>query len=365
MTLNGTISFVGRNKLHLIFGVVYFVMSIYAMLHFLHGSNLGDKYYRTSYNAMMKGTAWKPFVYRVFIPRMTVFIDDLTPKYVRQNIGDGFKEWLNNNKTIHKYLPGLKTVYKDSVYKRLVTTVLIYICLWGYIIAMYLLAKHLFAQQQAMWYFAPIFGMFAITSFSWQWIYIYDIPLLFFSTACYLCIARRNLSLYIALFAFACLNKETAVFLTLFFMFWFYKRIPARQYIMLLLLQCAIFIVIRGAIYDAFSSNPGPFLENNTFRILTRDILGKSKYFQLIGISVIMFMLTFNWKNKPDFLKVGLWLIPPYYLAYVLYGYPGEYRVFFDIMPLLLMLVTHTLVVGTGIYQSPVFIQSMKKDNAE
>ena len=43
------------------------------------------------------------------------------------------------------------------------------------------------------------------------------------------------------------------------------------------------------------------------------------------------------------------------YATYFWYGFPGEYRVFFDLFPLLTLLITNTLIEGTGISKAAIF----------
>ena len=159
MALTGIGQFLTKHRLLIIFGAVYVVMSAYVMLHFLHSSRLGDTYDRMEFAAMVSGTAWKPFAYRVLIPRTTLLIADVTPKPWQKSIGNNFKGWLESSKFTKRALPWLAPLYEQDTYLRLVASLLVYGCLWGYIVAMYWLAKHLFPAEQAIHYFAPIFGM--------------------------------------------------------------------------------------------------------------------------------------------------------------------------------------------------------------
>lgn len=359
--MDRAVAFFYRHKLLIVFGAVYFLFSIYVMLHLLYNSHLGDVFYRTRFDAMLAGTAWKPFVYRILIPKLTVAISNATPFEWQEFIGMAFRSFLADTPFVERVLPWLKELYLDNTYPRMVASLLIYASLWGYIVALYLLSKQLFPKEYAITLFAPVFGMLVLPAFSWQWSYIYDIPVLFLSTACFYAMITRSFNLYIVFFFLACLNKESALFIIGFFALWFYKRIDGKQYAMLMLLQCFIYLCIRLLLFYLFMQNVGFHLEDNLYKVITRDLLSRSQYFRAIAICMMFFILTFRWQAKPAFLKKGLWVLSYMYIAYVLYGYPGEYRVFFDIMPLLVLLATHTLISGTDISKSPVFSREKER----
>ena len=356
---NALFSFLYRHRLSLIFVAIYAFLSVYVMLHFLHNSRLGDEYYRMRFERMIEGTAWKPFTYRILIPKLTVLITDMTPASLQERVTQQFDQALQESYLVRDRFPWLYAVYKNLTYERLVTTVLVYMCLWGYILALYHFARVLFPNESAIHYFAPIFGLFIPPSFSWPFAYIYDIPVLFLSTACYWCMVRQRFATYLIFFTLACVNKESSVFIGIVFFLWFCRRMDKRQFFILLFSQILIYTVIRLNLYLLFMENRGPFLEENFVKLMKNDIFMKSKYFQIVAISVMFFMLTFDWKKKPLFLKQSLWVLIPFYAAYVLHGRAQEYRVFFDVMPLLTMLLTHTLISSTGISKSPVFAHDL------
>lgn len=357
-----------RYRLHLIFGLIYVVLSAYSMLYFLHGSNLGDVFYRTQFEATYEGTAWKPFVYRVLIPKATWLIVETTPASWQESINRALYDIKFNPafSGIRNSLPWLADVYPDPqrIYPRAVMTLLIYGCLWGYIWAIYRLAQAAFPDNRAIHFFAPIFGMLVIPSFSWPFCYVYDIPVLFLSTACYYCIITGKIKPYVVFFTLATLNKESALFIALLFSVWFFRRMNSRQYAMAIATQCVIYVTIKIVLTMSFIPNPGWFLERHVADVLTNDLFSRSGYQRILVIAGLWFLLTFRWQDKPLFLKQLFWMMPIFYLCYILFGMPGEYRAFFDILPLAVLLGTHTLVAATGIADSPSFNPMEKKPHA-
>ncbi len=345
-----------RYRLVLIFGCIYLLMSGFVMTHSVVNSiRFGDGFMRLDYDAMLNGTAWRPFAYRILIPRMTTFIRDITPLTTRQELRNSFMESLEANSFMKRYLPQFKDAFEGATFEKMVTTALNYGFLLGFIWMMFLLGRELFPDDPAIRWFAPIFGMWLVPSFSWQWTYIYDIPLLCLSAACFYCILKEKYYALLVLFTLATLNRESSIFILCFFLLWSLRRRPTLNDITLLLMMAAIYALIKVSLYYAYANNVGWVLEDNVSRIMSRDIFSKSGYFRMLVMALIFFLLTFRWMEKPAFLRVGLLLWPLVLAAYMRAGWPGEYRVFFDIMPLMVLLLTHTLIAGTGISQSPFF----------
>ena len=354
-----------RYRLVLIFGFIYLLLSGFVMTHSVVNSiRFGDGFVRLDYDAMLKGTAWRPFAYRILIPRMTTFVRDLTPMTTRQQVSDSFMESLEANDFMRRYLPQFKDAFEGATFEKMVTTALNYGFLLGFIWMMFLLGRELFPEDHAIKWFAPIFGMWLVPSFSWQWTYIYDIPLLCLSAACFYCILKQKFYTLIILFTLATLNRESSIFILCFAMIWLFRRLPLSHYLSLSLLLATIYALIKITLYHAYANNIGWILEDNISRILSQDIFSKSGYFRMVIVAIIFFLLTYRWMEKPLFLKRALWLWPLVWLAYMRAGWPGEYRVFFDIMPLMVLLLTHTLIAGTGISQSSVFRKDGKPEKS-
>lgn len=359
-----------RRRLTLVFGTAYALLSIFAMIHFLNSSYLGERYYMTSYEGMYNGTTNKPFVYRQLIPSLSRAITAISPDVLQQPVNDAV-EWLKTDPSLNKWrvtMPWVVPTFPKAGehYPRVVSILLIYGCLWGYIWALGRLARQLFPISPAMGCFAPVFGLLLISSFSRPFQYTYDIPVLFLSTACYLFIAQGRWGLYLACFALASINKETSIFIFLFFAIWCWKRIDQRRYINLMVAQYLIYAVIRVALLYIYQDNTGDYLRNHLFRLMPGDLLTQSSYERIMKVAWMFFLLTYQWGRKPAFLKCGLLLLPPMYLAFLLYGLPHEYRVFFDVLPLPLLLGVHTLVECTGLARAPFFMPaSLSKSSGE
>jgi hypothetical protein len=342
--------------IYVIFAALYVLAAVYAMSYFLQNSSLGDAYARTRFDAMVEGNAAKPFVYRQLVPMMVRSVVMVTPQPAR----DAMNQWVEDVKTGNQYreardyMPWINKSFpfRDTHYKRLIATIIIAGFTIGYMAALFLLGRALFPEP-AVALFAPIVGVLAFSSFGYQWQYIYDIPCLCLSTACFYLIYTQRFRLYMLIFFLSCLNKETAVFSLIFFVVWHLDKMPGKRFLMLWGLQCAIYLSVKVALTIEYMNNSGVFLEQNMPLVLARDFLGEANISKIVIILFLWFLFTFSWGDKPIFLKRALVIFPCVLLAYFFYGFPHEYRVFFDIHGPLVLLATHTLVVGTGIAKSP------------
>ena len=343
-----------RDYIPLTFMAVYAVLSLFALLHFLHCSYLGDWYFvgRTSFNATLNGTAWKPFVYRLLIPKLTQAITFATPETLQAGINASLyslKEW-HSLDGFRAAFPWFGNLFPDqgSIYPRTIAIFMIYGCLLGYIIMLQKLSLALFPLIPAIARFAPIFGLLAISSFSLPMQYLYDIPVLFLSCACYYAMVSRKPKTYLVFFTLACLNKETSLFILILFLFWNRTRLDRKTYLFYSLAQCVIYAVIKISITTVYAANPGAILEQHFAQTFNDDWLTPASHTRILYLCIWFFLLTYQWAVKPDFLKYTFFLMPVIAIAYLLFGKPGEYRVLMDILPLLTLLVTHTLISTAG-----------------
>ena len=348
-----------RRAIYTIFAGIYLLCLAYGMSYFFNNSYLGDQYPRTRFDAMVDGYASKPFIYRQLVPIMIRSVDAVTPPALRE----GVNAWIDSVKydaayvPIRDYIPWFLETFplKITHYKRLVGSVIILGFLVGYMAGIYCLGRAMFPDRPAVALFAPVFAVIAFSSFGYQWQYIYDIPCLCLSTACFYFMYKQRFRMYLLVFFLSVINKETAIFSLVFFTIWHWNRLGSRKFALLWALQCAIYISVKIVISMLYMNNPGFFLEQNMQLVLARDLLGESNINRIVIFAAMWFMLTHHWQDKPLFLKQALLVLPLLYVAYFFYGYPHEYRVFFDLHGPLILLLSHTLVVTTGIARAPVF----------
>jgi len=340
------------------FIALYILLSLWFLARFALVSHLGDSIDRTPLQAMIDGTAYRPFVYRLLIPKLTGFIVALTPEGMQDYMSGAMQSLADSS--FLTYFPTIDTLIREQLshpatfYSRMVMLALVYVCLWGYIIALRNLANFFWPQEPAMAWLAPVFGLILAGGCMYPRMFIYDIPGMCFAAAAYAAMARRRFEWYMLWFLLACLNKETAIFLLIFYALWHARRLDRSTFLTNLLIQGTLYLTVRIGIVVAFRDNRGVLLENHVYAQIATMLT-------LHGIETIilffsfLFMLTCRWREKPLFLRYVLWLFPMLWLAYIFYGSPGEYRVFMELFPLLTLLITHTLVKCTGLAESSIF----------
>ena len=119
-----------------------------------------------------------------------------------------------------------------------------------------------------------------------------------------------------------------------------------KSYAAAVLAQLAVYAGISAAIriyYEHSLVSRGLF--SSTWTQLAILFHGYS-YNTFVAMLVTFYLLTFRWREKPEFLRCGMWMWLPLLLAFLCLGYPNEYRQFLDIAPVATLLLTHTLVTA-------------------
>lgn len=349
-----------RAPILILFIIAYGLLSAYVMTRFTVASSMGDSYWRAQLGDMVAGKAMKPYVYRALVPTVAGLIVAATPSSVRGAVNDQLADLRGVDvvKGIMNARPAIKNAFANNVlYVRFIVMSLVYGCLIGYIILLYKMGDYFYPQSWAMALASPVVGLIMIPGFTYPTMYIYDFAVLFLSAACFYTMALQRWRGYLFCFFLATLNKETSFFIFVFFTLWYLPRLDTPRYIRLWSAQAAIFLAIKTALWINFIGNAGVFLESYQDWQIGLALEGYNYRFLMV-IFMMYFLLVFRWQEKPLFARYVLWLMPMMYLAYIMYGFPNEFRVFFDLFPLLVILVTHTLVEGTGIAKSPVFHRS-------
>lgn len=346
-----------------VLAAAYFFLALTVMGRFVVASSLGDTWRGASLASMVAGQAEKPYVYRVLVPKVIGAIVYLTPQEIvasaNQALAAPMAFW-RDYPLMRPFVGGksqLRQAFEnqDQYYLRLVTLVVVAECLLFYMIAQFFLARNLFPNDPAAAWFAPMLGVLMALALARPVLYIYDFAVLFLSAVCYAAIAGRRWRWYYVAWILALLNKESAVFVFAVFALWQWPCMPRRQFWKHALAQMLIIAAVKTGLYVAYAANAGPFLKTDYVYAHMQGFLRAFDYRDVAGILMALFLLVFRWQEKPGLAKTGLPVLALMWVAYVTVGSPREYRVFYDVVPLLTLLATHTLVVATGISRSPIF----------
>lgn len=175
----------------------------------------------------------------------------------------------------------------------------------------------------------------------------YDLTTAFLFTLAFLYIFRADKVKYLVVFTLACLNRETAFLLILFYavlsliFFIGYKQLSYRYTLTMLLLQVYIYTLITYCLHLAFQYNAGSTLWVEPWQNLMR--FANNLLLTLLHLSVtgvILWMVFRDWKYKSTYLKLAFWVIAPVMvLMYIVCGQNYEVRVFWEIYPVVGLLM--------------------------
>jgi len=322
-------------------------------------SNFGSLDPRFTIQKLIDGTADRPFVYRLLVPQITGALIYATPDWLIQIVNSklnnldlaAFIQRANSNRT-HEIFE-----HPAELYTHFALIVVIGLFLAGFVFTQYKLTRFLYPQSWAMALFSPIIGLLIIPALKFPQISVYDISVVFFAAICAYYMVQKQWWRYLLFFFVATLNKETSIFLIPLFFVNFVTRLPLRLFIRLLIAQIAIYGATKYSINYIYRNNPGYPLENyfDSHVDAFMRVLEHYQYQELGTMFSIVFLLVYRWREKPVFVRNVLTIFPMIYIAYFWYGFPQEYRCFYDLVPLVSILITDTLIIGTGVAESSWF----------
>jgi hypothetical protein len=323
--------------------------SLYIMCCFIFGSDfLGMKI--RSPQAMLEGTAFRPYVYRQFIPLLTHIILILTPDALEQYAAASLSEWLNTPKSFFNTAMSFRhpkgppaELMEPRLYPFLVIIAINYFFLMAYLYTLWLLAKRLFPQMFTAQFLAPVLGALALPPICGRFAYIYDFPVLFFSAWVTLLMVDRRLPLLCVAVALATLNKETSFYYILLFMLYGYRELPEPVWKRFAAILGAIFLATKIGLAMLYADNAGMFLETHGLYVQILTSLGGYPVYSLIGLITGFMLFGYRWAEQPRILRCWLVMLPALVLAWLIFGNKTEYRVFYEIFPCLTLMASFTL----------------------
>ena len=322
-----------------------------------------------NFSRMLDGSAGTPLVYRTLVPSVTKALVFLSPSFLQNAVnsvaahiilehpGRVFSREQLLDIALMRPTSSVASIFifyldyilsHNETYQFFMVSLIMYICLLAYAASLFLLGRALFPHNRAVAIFAPIIGMMVLPGFEYPTgIRIYDFPQLMFTTLCLYCMGTGRLRLYLLIFALSCVNKETTIFLSLFFAVWFRTRQPLKSYTFYMCMQICLFLIIKLTINYCFRNNPEPnwFLQTSQVRALFESYT----FSTMFNILFLCQMIVYKFVETPLFLRYSLILIIPQYLAYLLFCAEGEYRNFFEVLPIITIMLTHTIMRYSGI----------------
>ena len=341
---------------HLLFIVIYGLLSLYILTIFI--PTLGIDWV---------GHNVRPVAHRILIPTLTHTLDSLIPALFKQSVIPYLISARDSEIGTHiikmrHAKPAMEPLLsKEHIFYTAEVLLMVYLTLLAFIWMFYTLAKALLPSSPVYAYTAPILAMLIISVINNYYFYTYDYAELFFSAACFYLLFKQRWQLYLLCIAIGSFNKETTIFAIIFYFIYFFSRLPIKQYLWLGLMQLCEYSMILETIHAYNSDKPQAFQGQSyiwTWKENFYYLYQYNNYIVLLTLVIIFVLLTYNWWEKPAFLKAGLWMAPFNIGAYLLTCHAGEYRDLFWIMPVLTLLATHSLVRLSGLDRSATLIKN-------
>jgi len=296
---------------------------------------------RAMFSEMVYGRAYRPFVYRILLPGATRLLTAALP--------GGLRAWLNGTVGGHPLM--VKAFAKMRWEREFFTEYaiglgLMYLSLWGFVFSLRYLFRGLMRAPGRMLNLATLGALAALPPFFRNCSYVYDFSTLFLFTLGLGLMARRRWRPFLLVYLLGCLNKETTILLTLIFVihFWPAGRMERRTLGRLVAGQVLIFLAVKLALFFAFQSNRGAFLEFHLLHPNLRELLVRKYSIEgLFTFFAIVLLVFRRWSEKPALLRDGLWIVLPLFLLTLFLGYLDEWRDYYEAYPLVVLLASYTV----------------------
>ena len=311
---------------------------------FLHPPGL-NRTRRATFVAMVEGTAHRPFAYRVLLPMTVRLVRTVTPSVVRQSLDDSI-----GGTDLVRHAFGKLGWEEDYFFEYATALVLMYASLVGFALSVRYLCTGLYEGPELVADLASLAAVVILPAIFGYCNYIYDFPALFLFTLGLALMVRRKWGVFLIVFLAGCLNKETAILLTVLYVIHFLKgrRMQRGLFVKLLVVQLAVFVMVKLGLHLALRSNPGAFVR---FHLVDHN-LRLLKPFSLPGVFTflaLVFVTFRKWSEKPEFLRHGIW-IPVLLLVLTLFlGYLDELRDYYEAVPIVVLLATDTVAAACGV----------------
>jgi len=255
---------------------------------------------------MINGTAHKPFIYRVLVPSLIKIALSIYP---------------------------LRAQFYASI--------LMYIFLVGFGLSFrFLVETFREYDNNSITISLAVLPALFLLRLPYPYAQVYDLATLCLFTLGLALMARNKWPAFAIVYFLGCLNKETAILLSVVFIIYFHRRITGHFFLRLLLTQVVIYGVIRIWLMWQYRNNPGDTVEFNLSRHMIAMALLPvfTTVYSIFG--ALGFWIIFRkWESKPLFLRqTAVSVFPLLLVLYLLFGSPFEFRVFYEIFPVMFLL---------------------------
>ena len=320
------------------------ILSLIILAIFFQGGRVNSNP-RANVDDMITGKAYRPFVTRALLPLTVKMISSVCPhemKGTAKNIAASTNKFYNTL--------GRKQVDLDHSFEYFTAFFLIFFSLWGFLISIKSLFSALYDSSKVLAHTIPLIALIILPGFINYTTYLYDFPALFLFTLAFVFMVRRKWIAYLLVFILGCINKETAILLTILFFLQFRKdqKLGAKGFVLLLSLQILCWVGIRWWLSVLYAGNPGM---NWEFHFVDHNMLEIPPYPLSTALSwgAILFLTIYKWAEKPLPMKRGALLFIPLFVLSIFWGFMDETRIFYEVYAPFFMLGIFSVVKMLGV----------------
>jgi hypothetical protein len=310
-------------------------------------------YERAMAHEMINGTAWKPFVYRTLLPTTVRITTAILPEQIQTEISNTVAntEWLKVGFSKFKWETEFSTEYFIACFFMLASLI-------AFAFAFRYLMRTIFSSPDWFSNLFTIVVLLGLPATFQYYSYLYDFSTLFLFTLGLILMYKQKWNLYLLLYFFACINKETTILLTMIFGIYFFskEKIDRKIYTKLIVYQLLIFLIIKTSLYFIFINNAGGFVEFHFFDYNVR-ILSQYSLTTFAVIAGLLMLLFYKWNEKPKFLRTSIWAAVPLLVLSLFLGVIDELRDYYEVYPSFALLIGYSVAKILDIKISPHQVQ--------
>jgi hypothetical protein len=201
-----------------------------------------------------------------------------------------------------------------------------------------------FGEELQEFFVSVLAVEFFMLIFFWE-CKVYDLSSALFTAYLLALLKRGKFTLYNAVFALACVNRETAFLLLIVFAVYGIRNLPISIWLRELGFQSAVFIFVRLFLIVHYANSSGSLawvrpLQNLSMYV---DSAWQSLVY-LAGTALVLWLCFRRWQWKPDLLRMTFLIMAPCLtILYTIFGYTFEIRAYAEIFPVIWVLAIWNL----------------------
>lgn len=281
---------------------------------------------------MIRGAAFKPYVYRALIGWIVRYTVALWP--------GSLKDAAISVATHDRRLEGLlrATRFDPDYFPESVTAVAVmFVSLLLFARAVRELFKTLYEASPLASEVVALVALIGLqTMFNYQ-NYIYDFPTIALFSLGLQLLAQERFSAFFAVYLVGLFSKETVVLLAVVFVLNQWRVMAVKRFAGLSLALCAGFGASRLFLNFLYSRNLGEYLlpqfvEHNL------TLLHSYPPSSLVTAGLFAVVVFGHWGEKPIFARNALWIVAPLLASCLCFGFLDELRDYYEVYPVVVLL---------------------------